>query len=634
MSTLARPPGGPGPAARPLAAVKQEKPDSPGLKPEVLAAVPEDVPDLPVELPRALRTVVEKPSVEFQQLIDKLVQQHARELQEALARTPTSSGPPAAHLASAELGLASRDTLGFGNQAMERMLSPMSNASNISQSRRRQCSTGVRVNANMILEAWERQESADDSLLAVEARISSGYRPRPKTTEQVKMSGCEWLRDRCESSAYAACASLLLLANLLWTACTLQVQGHIAAYELGLSPGSVDISADTWNTLLAVGDGGFASLFLMDFLLRAAILRRSFWRSWLNLVDAAVGIMCIVEITWLALEGMPSRDVSFVHLFFVARIARAARLVKETVQFTNLQLLVKCLIASKGMLTWSFMLLAVFQFMAAIFLGLLVEHYLLHDGAAPMPAKEEVFRYYGTFTRTYLTTFEIMFANWAPSCRVLVDNISEWFTVFFLVYRCIFGFAVLNVVSAVFIQQTMKTASSDEELAFRQKEKDIMLYNRKVKKLFQSIDSSGDGNINLEEFEKLVQSPKLRFWMAQLELEYHDLMSLFEFLDNGDGNITLAEFIEGAGRLRGTAKALDIWRMETKIEVLFEEVLKMLSAHGDVTSLPELVETQVSSPMEKVTSVVQDVFNNSAFKHIRTTKTREDLGRSDPEMEI
>jgi len=120
----------------------------------------------------------------------------------------------------------------------------------------------------------------------------------------------------------------------------------------------------------------------------------------MKLVDAAVGIMCIVEITWLALEGT-SRDFSFVHVFLVARIARAARLVKETVQFTNLQLLVKCLIASKGMLTWSFLLLAVFQFMAAIFLGLLVEHYLLHDGAAPVQAKEEVFRYYGTFTRTY-----------------------------------------------------------------------------------------------------------------------------------------------------------------------------------------------------------------------------------------
>ena len=30
-----------------------------------------------------------------------------------------------------------------------------------------------------------------------------------------------------------------------------------------------------------------------------------------------------------------------------------------------------------------------------------------------------------------------------------------------------------QVVNAVFVQQTMKTASSDEELAFKQKEKDI-----------------------------------------------------------------------------------------------------------------------------------------------------------------
>eukprot|EP00437_Effrenium_voratum_P056131 CAMPEP_0181533456 /NCGR_PEP_ID=MMETSP1110-20121109/73160_1 /TAXON_ID=174948 /ORGANISM="Symbiodinium sp., Strain CCMP421" /LENGTH=52 /DNA_ID=CAMNT_0023664627 /DNA_START=79 /DNA_END=233 /DNA_ORIENTATION=+ len=52
----------------------------------------------------------------------------------------------------------------------------------------------------------------------------------------------------------------------------------------------------------------------------------------------------------------------------------------------------------------------------------------------------------------------------------------------------------------------MKTASSDEELAFRQKERDIAAYHRKVRRLFQSIDSSGDGTISLEEFSKLVQS--------------------------------------------------------------------------------------------------------------------------------
>eukprot|EP00913_Durusdinium_trenchii_P019157 g18004.t1 len=112
---------------------------------------------------------------------------------------------------------------------------------------------------------------------------------------------------------------------------------------------------------------------------------------------------------------------------------------------------------------------------------------------------------------------EILFANWGPPCRVVVENISEWFSLFFLLYRCVLGFAVLNVVNAVFVQQTMKTASSDEELAFKQKERDMAMYTRKVKKLFETMDDTGDGCLNLEEFQKLAQSPKLKFWMSQLE---------------------------------------------------------------------------------------------------------------------
>ena len=57
--------------------------------------------------------------------------------------------------------------------------------------------------------------------------------------------------------------------------------------------------------------------------------------------------------------------------------------------------------------------------------------------------KFEVFRYYGTFTKTLLTMFEVLFANWAPACRVLMDNVSEWYSTVFIIYRCFVGFAVL-----------------------------------------------------------------------------------------------------------------------------------------------------------------------------------------------
>ena len=39
----------------------------------------------------------------------------------------------------------------------------------------------------------------------------------------------------------------------------------------------------------------------------------------------------------------------------------------------------------------------------------------------------------------------MLFANWAPPARVLIDNVSEWYSLVFVIYRCFVGFAVLNV---------------------------------------------------------------------------------------------------------------------------------------------------------------------------------------------
>ncbi|CAJ1441944.1 unnamed protein product, partial [Effrenium voratum] len=66
--------------------------------------------------------------------------------------------------------------------------------------------------------------------------------------------------------------------------------------------------------------------------------------------------------------------------------------------------------------------------------------------------------------------FEVLMANWAPACRVLVDNVDEGYALGFVVYRCLVGFAILNVVSAVFLQQTMKVAAADQDVALQQRQ--------------------------------------------------------------------------------------------------------------------------------------------------------------------
>lgn len=366
---------------------------------------------------------------------------------------------------------------------------------------------------------------------------------------------------------------------------------------------------------------------MLDVGIRIIVLRLQFWKIWVNYVDVAVTIVSFMEVLSFAVPVKV--NAAIFRLLRIGKLARAIRMLPVTNALGSLQLLVKGLVASRGMLFWSFCLLTFLQCVAGMVISTLCGDYLLEriSDAPNSQAVQDVFMHYGTFSRTFLTMFEILFANWGPPARILVDNVSEWYSIFFLLYRCVLGFAVINVVNAIFVQQTLKTASSDEELSFKQKEKDIAMYANKVKKLFQTMDFSGDGAINLEEFSKLVKSPKLKFWMSQLELEYHDLLSLFEFLDNGDGEITLTEFIEGAARLRGGAKALDIWRMETKLEVLFEEVLNILkvlkvnqhkgggSRRTSVTSAKDEGDDSITA----TESIVQDVFNNSLYKHIQST---------------
>ncbi|CAJ1392348.1 unnamed protein product [Effrenium voratum] len=537
---------------------------------------PRAPPEVDVEVPRCVLPTPAKTylSDEFKSLVDKLMQQHVADMMELECLEPTS------------LGL---DEVPNMSSKWQRMMSPsvfsaisgysaVSDSGTLSKTIMRKQHEQMRtLEADHIL----------DTLLSEDQLHSDSITPSAAGPAGVMESLKRFLDSRC----YAHLIAVFLTLNVLWMAFQLQIFGSTS-----------EILASDVQPYLIMVDTIFAALFALDVTLRTCTLGCRFFLSPLNFLDLTVAVAAISEIVVLATRNEAGISLVVFQLLRVGKLCRAMRVVGITADVAPLQLLIKCLEASKDMLFWSFVLLTFIQCVAGVLIGVLCQDFLLDAQSSP-EAREEVYVYYGTFTRTFLSMFEIMFANWGPPCRILVENISEWFSLFFLLYRCVVGFAVLNVVGSVFVQQTMKTASSDEELAFKQKQKDIAQYTRKVKRLFQTIDSSGDGTISLDEFERLVQSPKLQFWMSQLELEYHDLLSLFEFLDNGDGQITLTEFIEGAGRLRGSSKAIDIWRLETKIEVLFQEVFNNLKG-------------PIATPL-----LVQEIFNNSSFKHIHTTKT-------------
>merc|ERR1712216_75014 len=185
---------------------------------------------------------------------------------------------------------------------------------------------------------------------------------------------------------------------------------------------------------------------------------------------------------------------------------------------------------------------------------------------------------YGTFWRSMITMFEITFANWAPTCRLLVDNVSELFGLFFLLHRCIVGFAMLSVIQAVFIQQTMKSAQQDEDFIVQQKQREKDSYVAKLKALFTRLDKSGDGQLNWDEFNSLTDDNRMKFLMSALDVDVRDLQSLFLLLEDGDGCINAEEFVDGLQRIKGPAQSLDmvnLLRIVGRIEARLAKIKSM-----------------------------------------------------------
>ncbi|CAK9096944.1 unnamed protein product [Durusdinium trenchii] len=425
---------------------------------------------------------------------------------------------------------------------------------------------------------------------------SQGEGPLPRFGSSGSLNGSFF-----EADSYELCMGILILVSVMVLALEMQYEGYVIGYELQY-PKLIHPPEEVWHqwpVVLRWMDRTFTGLFVLDIMMRVCVLRLRFFCQTLNLLDFVVVSCSLMEDIFG--DNFPV-NAPFLRLLRFAKVARSLRVLKRAHILGSLHLLLKSVRASVEVLFWSLCLLAIIQCIAGMLLAQSLQSFLA-DPLEDPEVRQEVFRYFGTFTSTLLTMFEVLMANWAPPCRILVDNVSEWYSLGFIIYRCLVGFAVLNVVSAVFLQQTMKVAAADQEVAMQQRQISAEAYTKKLEAFFKRLDESGDGVLTWKEFSAVLGSPKLQNWMATLELESHDLVNLFNMIDDGDGEISLEDFLHGARHLHGCASSIAVAevmatarRTETKTEALLlmlanltgvgvDDVKKQTRRHKSPTAL-------------------------------------------------
>merc|ERR1712032_859060 len=101
-----------------------------------------------------------------------------------------------------------------------------------------------------------------------------------------------------------------------------------------------------------------------------------------------------------------------------------------------------------------------------------------------------------------------------------------------------------------------------------QKQRARKLHCGKMAALFMVADSSGDGFVNEDEFRKVVSAGEVSTWLAAQGLDVSEPSTIFHFLAQGRGKLS----VDDVWRLKGAARSVDVLLMQESYAKLWDKV--------------------------------------------------------------
>jgi voltage-gated sodium channel len=319
-------------------------------------------------------------------------------------------------------------------------------------------------------------------------------------------------------------------------------------------------------------ESGFLVIFTMELALRFRADGVALFKDPWGVFDFTVVFFGISD-TWVLSLALPQdefgsdfQSLSLLRLGRLIRFARVLRIVRLLRFVRELLLLVKGMLGAMKALIWAFLLIVMVLYISAVFVTEIIRGEL----KTAKPSEEQNLKlWFGSVGSSILSLAQLMtLEGWPTIVRfTAIEGDRKWLLLFFLPFLCCTNFALLNVVTAIMVENVFAFAEEEKSNDVKRGHRHRKAAIQKVAKLFRRIDIDNSDSLTPTEVKDALKDSSIQKQFQELGMAKHDVDTLFQCLDvDGNGELSMEEFCEGCLRIIGDASAPDLLRVQHDVQ--------------------------------------------------------------------
>lgn len=359
-------------------------------------------------------------------------------------------------------------------------------------------------------------------------------------------------------------------------------------------------------------DLAFLGVYLIELFLKLLVHQIYFFcneeMNW-NIFDLCLVIQGIAEalLTFFKVsttsDGAGLVSARVLRVFKVGKVLRIFRTLKF---LRGLRVMVVSLVSSIQTIFWSLIMMSVILFIFALVMVTFLSEALNNEKWKDVDENisRDAKRYFPDVYVTMMTLYQCASngIDWRTIDSVLqVDHFARMTLWFYLIF---FDFAVMNILSGIFIEKALRHAEPDRRAeACEQRKQDQHDAAALSDLLKDVVDEDGNGFISLSEFEEAVEEDGVKSFMTALGVDVSDAKQVFNVLTEGTARdqIPIQEFCDSCMDLKGTASALHLAGVSCDLNLIRKdlEVIKQVVVPAQDANAITKILTGTSSRMAR-----------------------------------